>query len=847
MTLVRALHTFTVATELPDELRPLWSLARNLGWVNHDRVRELFSRVDPDAVLDEFEPVQILASADPARLAELAADRDFVARCTTLAETLQRDLGRQRWFQLQRPDVELRSVAYFSPEFGIAESLPQYSGGLGILAGDHLKAADDLGVPLTGIGLFYRHGYFRQSLDRHGWQHESYPRLEPRQMALELAPVSVEVELAGVPVRIQVWKATIGTIDLYLLDTDVEGNDAAGSTITDRLYGGSSEQRIRQEIVLGIGGVRVLRALGLETQVFHMNEGHAGFLALERIREHVVHDGMAFSEAVEAARSGVIFTTHTPVPAGIDRFGRDLVEKYFSGWAADCGVSVDELLSLGHEPGTAHGEVFNLACMGLRLSERANGVARLHGAVSREMFSDVWPDVPVEEVPIGHVTNGVHARSWTSGEMSDLLERRIGSDWPSAEPDRWTELDGVSDAELWAARRAARQRLVGYVRRHVRASLHGRGHSPAEAAWADTILDPEALTIGFARRFATYKRATLLFEDRDRLKRLLLDRERPVQAIFAGKAHPADDEGKRFLQAIFEAASDPELRHRVVVLDDYDIAVGRALYHGIDVWLNTPRRPMEACGTSGMKVVYNGALNVSVLDGWWDEMYEPNVGWAIPSFDDVDDVDVRDHLESQALMSLLEDEVVPSFYGRGFDGYPASWLARVRSSMQVLGPKVAAARMVRDYVDELYVPAARRADPLLHDGAGRARELSAWKRRVLAAWPEVRVGAVRVDQVSPREQRVEADVSLGGLDASDVEVQALVGRVDADDRILDPDCVVMTHEGHGDGVVRHVGEVSVDRTGTFGLAVRVVPRHGDLASWAELGRVHLAPPDALSS
>ncbi|MEM9607316.1 MAG: alpha-glucan family phosphorylase [Actinomycetota bacterium] len=842
---MRALHTFTVATELPDALQPLSGLARNLGWVQHDRVRELFARVDPPSVVDGFEPVSVLASADPDHLAALADDPDFVARAKNVLDELQRDLDRPRWFQLQRPESGLRSVAYFSPEFGIAESLPQYSGGLGILAGDHLKAANDLGIPLTGIGLFYRHGYFRQSLDRHGWQHEAYPRLEPRQMALSDTGVMVEVDLAGVRVRVRVWKAEVGTVELYLLDTDVDGNDEAGSTITDRLYGGSSEQRIRQEIILGIGGVRALRALGHDTQVFHMNEGHAGFLGLERIREHVTGQGMSFGEAIEAARSGTIFTTHTPVPAGIDRFGRDLVERYFGGWAAECGVSIEDLLALGHEPGTAHGEVFNLACMGLRLSERSNGVAKLHGAVSREMFSGVWPDVPVDEVPIGHVTNGVHARSWTSGEMSDLLDRRIGSNWPSAEPDRWDELEQVSDAELWAARRAARQRLVTYARRHVREALVKRGHSPAEAAWADTILDPDALTIGFARRFATYKRASLLLSDKARLRRLLLDRERPVQFLFAGKAHPADEHGKRLLQLIFEAAADPDLRHRIVLLDDYDIAVGRAMYHGVDVWLNTPRRPMEACGTSGMKVVFNGALNLSILDGWWDEMYEPRVGWAIPSFDDVEDVDARDLLESQSLLAMLEDDVVPSFYARGVDGNPGGWLTRVRDSIRILGPKVTASRMLRDYVDDLYVPAANRVDPLLADGAQRARDLAGWKRRVLGAWSDVAVRSVWVEPSGSREQQVGAEVALGGLDPADVRVQVLVGRVDADDEIVEAAGMDMTHDGDGDGVHGYRGDVGVDQTGTFGLTVRVVPAHPDLAGWSELGRARFAQGESI--
>ncbi len=841
---VRAIHTFTVATELPAELSALARLGRDLSWSHHERVRELFAPLDPGVAMDAFDPVQMLASADPDRLATLAADAGYVGRCEALLAQLEREAQVPGWFH-QRDGSPLRSVAYFSPEFGIAESLPQYSGGLGVLAGDHLRAASDLGVPLTGVGLFYRHGYFRQRLDRHGWQRESYPRLDPRLMALDATGVTVGIDLAGTHVLAQVWRATVGRVTLYLLDTDVEGNDESGSAITDRLYGGSSEQRIRQEIVLGVGGVRALRALGIETQVFHMNEGHAGFLALERVREEVA-GGLDVPEAIEAARTGTVFTTHTPVAAGIDRFDRCLVEEYFSGWMAEVGVDLDGLMLLGHEPGTPHGEMFNLACMGLRLSERANGVARLHGEVSRHMFTDVWPDVDVDEVPIGHVTNGVHVRSWTSPEMSDLYERRLGSDWHTAATQRWEALDDVSDAELWANRRAARERLVAHARRRVRRAIVDRGMSPAEAAWADTILDPDALTIGFARRFATYKRATLVLSDRDRLRRLLSDPDRPVQLLFAGKAHPADDQGKRFLQEIFEAASDPSLRHRLVVLDDYDIAVGRVLYHGVDVWLNNPRRPMEACGTSGMKVVLNGALNLSVLDGWWDEMFDPETGWAVPSFDDEVDLDRRDEMEADALLRLLEDDVVPMFFRRDADATPTEWLAKVRASITRLGPRVTAARMVRDYVTDHYEPAAARADHLLGDDRAAARSLAAWKAMVRQRWEAVRVTGVHAERIDAHRHRVCAEVTIDGLAPDDVDVQVLCGPVDADDRLGEVHVTSMAAiEGRDGGVGRYEADVVAGGTGTFGVAVRVVPSSPELASWAELGCAHLAPPEAM--
>ncbi len=844
---MRAIHTFTVAAELPDELSSLRELAMNVGWSVHHRVREVFSRVGPVNGAAGFEPLRLLAEAPRPVLVSLARDAEYVARVDGLLARLQREDREARWYQLHR-DGEIRSVAYFSPEFGIAEALPQYSGGLGVLAGDHLKAAADMGLPLVGIGLFYRHGYFRQGLDRDGWQRERYPRLEPRELPLEPVPdVGVTVELAGIPVQVQVWRAQVGRVPLYLLDTDVEGNDTEGAEITDRLYGGHKEQRIRQEIVLGVGGVRVLRALGIDTQVFHMNEGHAGFLALERIRELVVDHHLPFHEAIEVARTGTVFTTHTPVPAGIDRFPRDLVERYFGGWAAQVGVPVDVLLGIGHEPGTPRGEELNQAVLGLRLSERANGVAQLHGAVSRRMFAGVWPDVPVDEVPIGAVTNGIHVPSWTSREMADLYERHIGSDWSTAEAERWNDLDSVTPAELWAARTAARRQLVTSARARVRRSRAARGETASQLDWIDDLLDPGVLTVGFARRFATYKRADLILRDPDRLRRLVLDPDRPVQLLFAGKAHPADDDGKEMLRAVATVADDLELRRRVVVLEDYDIAVGRTLYHGVDVWLNNPRRPLEACGTSGMKVVLNGALNLSVLDGWWDEMYEPGVGWAIPSAVDVDDAGHRDDLEAQALLALLTADVVPAFYDRGADGVPAAWVDRMRTSIVRLGPKVTAQRMLRDYVEGSYEPAARRVDALAVDGWAPARDLARWRSRVADAWSAVAVRAVHCTEADGRLETVEADVDLGSLAPSDVSVEVLCGAVDADSELIDADATTMKPADGGGSQLRYRAALSIAQTGTFGVAVRVTPSHPHLVSWTDLARVTWAQPEALST
>ncbi|MGH9187091.1 MAG: alpha-glucan family phosphorylase, partial [Acidimicrobiales bacterium] len=743
---MKALRSFTVRPSLPAELAALETLAMNLRWAWDGQTRDLFRWVDPeqwDASIHD--PVRLLGLVSRARLETLAADPGFRRFLDEVHTELQNYVTKPRWFQSRDGTSPLRSVAYFSPEFGIAEALPQYSGGLGVLAGDHLKAASDLGVPLAGIGLFYRHGYFRQELSVDGWQQENYPDLDPYAMAVTLCDgIKVEVELGATRLVARVWRADVGRIGLYLLDSDVDENPPDVRTVTDRLYGGDIEHRLRQEILLGVGGVRALDALGLEAQIFHTNEGHAGFLGLERIRRYMTNDGLTYDEAIEAVRAGNIFTTHTPVPAGIDRFPLELMEKYFASWAKECGLTMAKLLELGHRLGDAAGERFNMAVMGLRLAGRSNAVSKLHGAVSRDMFGDLWPDVPSEEDPIGHITNGVHAPTWVSPEVSDLVARYVLPEWSEADAERWERIEEAGDDEIWRAREQGRERLVAFVRRRLRESALARGLSSSDVTWTDEVLDPKALTICFARRFATYKRATLLLSQPERLKAIVLSGDRPVQFVFAGKAHPADDSGKEMIREIVAFAAQLGVRHRFVFLEDYDIAVARTLYQGADVWLNTPRRPLEACGTSGMKAALNGALNCSILDGWWDEWFDGDNGWAISSAERLDE-ERRDEVEANSLFELLERQIVPLFYERWEGPVPRRWARRVKAAMRSLGPKVTAARMVRDYVQQLYEPTAARADRLVAGEFRAARELAAWKARVSGAWHGVHVDAVDTD------------------------------------------------------------------------------------------------------
>ena len=754
------------------------------------------------------------------------------------------------------------AIAYFSPEFGIAEALPQYSGGLGILAGDHLKAASDLGVPLIGVGLLYRHGYFSQSLSPEGWQLERYPAGDPNGLPLTLlrddegAPVIVVLALAeDRTVAAQVWLAQVGRVPLLLLDSYVEQNEPALREVTDRLYGGGSEHRLRQELLLGMGGVRAVRAYCAltghpEPEVFHTNEGHAGFLGLERIREYAAQ-GLSFGEAIEVCRAGTVFTTHTPVPAGIDRFARNLVESHFSGAAADPALPVDQVLALGAEaPPDGDPEVFNMAVMGMRLAQRVNGVSRLHGRVSREMFAGLWPGFDAAEVPITSVTNGVHVATWVAPEiLSGAADGAAGHGEPAEEP-AWDRAASISPARIWQIRRTLRGRLIAEARRRLRGSWRQRGVSESELGWIREALDEDVLTIGFARRVPSYKRLTLMLHDPERLTALLLDPVHPVQLVIAGKAHPADEGGKQLIQQMVRFADDPKVRHRILFLPDYDMALGAAMVQGCDVWLNNPLRPLEACGTSGMKSALNGGLNLSVRDGWWDEWFDGENGWAIPSADDVTDSARRDELESGALYDLLEHVVAPLFYDLGGDGLPGRWLEMIAHTFADLGPRAQASRMVREYVTEEYVPAAS-ASRALAGAAGQdrfaaARDLAAWKRRVRGAWAGVHIEHIEAGdgERGPGELlSVRSSVALGELSPGDVAVEVVCGRVGDNDEIVEPEVSPLSlSEPPADGIARYAGDARLGRPGPFGYTVRVVPCHPLLATEAEMGLVTY--PDA---
>ena len=815
---MRPADHFHVEPAIPSSLVGLRRLATNLHWAWHQPSRALFASLD-DQLWEAcgHDPMRLLEQLPTTRWAGLADDPRVKASLDACLADLDDAVTGRRWFQ-ERSDSPLGLIAYFSPEFGLTETLAQYSGGLGVLAGDHLKAASDLGVPLVAIGLLYRNGYFRQNLTADGYQVERFPTQEPSGLAVTSTGMQISLEVGGEHVAVAIWHVQVGRTNLYLLDTDVEGNSASARSITDRLYGGDTEHRLRQEIVLGIGGVRALRALGLQPGVFHTNEGHAGFLSLERIRE-LVGSGYGIADAIEAVRAGGVFTTHTPVPAGIDRFPVDLMSRYFSGFATQLGMGFDQLMALGRRADEVD-DRFNMAVMSLRLAGRANAVAQLHGEVSREMFQGLWPDVPVDEVPIGAVTNGVHSHTWVAPRIADLLSAGVHPMWDGADSRAWDAAMKLDDASVWAARNTGRSQLVSTVQERL-----GRD-----------VLDPDALTIGFARRFATYKRATLLLSQPERLAAMLGNPDRPVQFLFAGKAHPADEPGKEMIQAIERFSRTDEAYGRFLFLPDYDMGIARTMYAGADVWLNNPRRPLEACGTSGMKAALNGALNCSILDGWWDEAYDGRNGWAIDSHEGQNDLEWRDRMEAESLFALLEREIVPTFYDRR-DGIPHRWLDRVKHGWATIGPVFTAARMVKEYVTTMYEPAAVGSTSLTADDGARARDLASWKSRIDGLWAGVSVAMSPTTTGADGSRSFEASAQLGGLEAQDVRAELLHGPLDDQAQIVRP-VVEVLDLVHGDDDRWHMrGLFTPTSAGAYGATIRLVPAHADLSHPMELGRI----------
>jgi starch phosphorylase len=763
--------------KLPPELEGLAELAFDLRWSTRHSAAALWRSVDAALWEATENPVLIAESVSHARLETLAADGAFLSALRAELKERSRYLAAPTWMERTAKGDALGRIAYFSMEYGISEALPIYSGGLGLLAGDHLKAASDLGLPLVAVGLLYQQGYFRQSLDAEGGQLASYPFNDP--LWLPVVPVRdsagewlcIALQLPGRTAFLRAWQAQIGRVRLYLLDSNDPRNEPRDRGITAELYGGGPEQRIRQELVLGIGGWRLLETLGLRCEVLHLNEGHAAFAVLERARSAMAEGGLDFHAALRLTRAGNLFTTHTPVPAGFDRFEPRLVAQYLGNYAESLGLSLEGLLALGRSNPSDAKEVFNMALLALQGSGAANGVSRLHGEVSRRIFAPLFSGVPLPEVPIGQVTNGVHVPSWASQAADDLWTRACGeAHWRGDLATLEADFRHVPDEALWSLRCDARKRLVGWVRDRHRHEIEARGASPEQIAEQAQILDPDTLTLGFARRFATYKRPNLLLADPDRLERLLADAQRPVQIVIAGKAHPQDEGGKQLVRAWSDFLRQPAVRQRAVFVEDYDMTVAKQLVQGVDLWINTPRRPWEASGTSGMKVLVNGGLNLSELDGWWAEAYQSEVGWALGDGAEHGEDPAWDRIEAKALYALLEQEVVPAFYERDAQGLPQVWVARMRESMARLTGRFSTNRMVREYTETYYLPAAKAYRARQADGCASTHEIEDWLAHTRRHWGQVRIAEARREQRGDR-LLVSAQVYIDELDPDGVRVE----------------------------------------------------------------------------
>lgn len=833
------IKTIDVKPDIPERLKPLQELSYNLWFTWNYEVEELFRRMNPDLwEKTRKNPVEFLGRLSLDELKSFELDEGFLAHMDRVKHDFDRYMSEQTSDNFFQNTGNPFSVAYLTAECGIADCLPIYSGGLGILSGDHLKSTSDLNLPLTGVSLAYQRGYFRQSLTHEGWQAESYPVNQFSIMPMDLVRddsgnvIKVTVDLKGETVNVQSWLVNIGRTRLYLLDTNVQENSESARNITSELYGGDKEMRIRQEIILGIGGVRMLRAIGVDPAVYHMNEGHSAFAAFERIRAYIKENGLSFNEAIELVRATNVFTTHTPVPAGNDVFNPDLMRAYFGEYAKLLGISIEVLLGYGRIDPRNKNEEFCMTVLALRVSNFNNGVSRLHSKVSRKIWQGLWPKVMETDLPIGYITNGVHIPSWISKGMAENYARYLGPLWIE-DPDNtmvWERVEKIPDTELWRSHDRSRERLVSFARQSLKRQFGRRGTAQKDMAILDEVLNSEALTIGFARRFAPYKRAHLVLRDLERLERILTNKNMPVQIIFAGKAHPQDHMGKELIKKIIEICSKDTFRRHMVFLEDYDIEVARYMVQGVDLWLNTPKRPLEACGTSGMKAVANGALHVSVLDGWWDEGYNPEIGWAIGTRTEYNDDNYQDDLESRALYEILEKDIVPLFYKRGSDGLPRDWVAMMRNSMHQLCPMFNTHRMVTEYWTRFYEPSAVNRFKLMKDNWQELRDITRLFEKIMYNWSSLSIKDIRMDNIDEIDMgksfHVEADIFLGELLPEDLIVETYYGRINPAKKFEESKTSIMQYdEIQDDRTCTYRTDIEFEDVGHFGLNIRVTPNH----------------------
>lgn len=839
------INKYMVSPSLPKELEPLLEITKNFWWCWNQKAVNLLRTIDIDNYDEkDHNPIRILGESSQECFYNMLHDDAAMMNLAEVYDEFKTYMNQETWYASldDSQKTENEKIAYFSFEYGLHESLPNYSGGLGILSGDHLKSASDLGLPFIAVGLLYRKGYFRQYLNADGWQQEYDIENDFFNLALEKVldsngeTMKVDVDLPGRKVYAQIWKANVGRIQLYYLDANIEENSVEDRDITAQLYGGNLETRIQQEILLGIGGIKALKKLGIKPTIYHMNEGHSAFLSLERIRQLMIDDKLDRKTAREVVFSSNVFTTHTPVPAGNDVFPIEMMQKYFVDYIKQIDMSMEEFLKLGKIDPNNQKEDFCMTVLALNLSAENNGVSELHGHVSREMWKDIWKGVPAKELPIDSITNGIHTLSWISFDMQNLLDRYLGPRWRTKplEYGIWERVQKIPDAELWRTHERRKERLIDFCRERLKAQIINRGFTKNEINHAEQILTPEALTIGFARRFATYKRGTLLFRDIERLKKIISNPHRPVQIIFAGKAHPHDNGGKELIKNIAEICRREEFRDHIVFLEDYDINVARYMVQGVDVWLNNPRRPLEASGTSGMKVPPNGGLNFSILDGWWDEAYDGQNGWAIGNREEYTDLEYQDEVESNALYNVLENEIIPLYYKRERDDIPRQWVTAMKWSMQTVCPQFSTNRMVADYFNKFYTNASRRYINMTNDDFKKSKELKSWKDNIYSKWSKVSFENTMSEMPSRNLQvgskfEVKTIVNLGNIAPDSVRVELYHGKLSMKDEITEPTIVEMKHSSDlGNGRHSFIGSLECVNTGQSGYAIRMYPYHKDL-------------------
>ncbi len=851
--------TLKVEPSLPENISRIKELAYNLWWVWNYDAQKLFIKIDPELWEKVYHnPVKFLLEIDQKSLLKVSEDKSYLELYEKVFKEFDNYMKSENtWFNKNFPEYKNKLIAYFSAEYGFHESLPIYSGGLGVLAGDHLKSASDIGLPLIGVGLLYKQGYFTQRINPEGWQEAIYYNLDFNQLPLQKVikdgkQAQISVDLPGRKVFANIWKVNIGRVSLILLDTNIPENRQEDRWFTSQLYGGDQEMRITQEIFLGMGGVKALRELGYKPDVWHMNEGHSVFLGLERIRELVLNNNLSFYEALNYIRSSTIFTTHTPVPAGNDAFPLQLQAKYFKQYWESVKISENEFMELGKEIDPNGYQIFSLTVLALKLAGRANGVSELHGHVSRKLWQKVWEQVPAEQNPITHITNGVHTESWLAPEMSELFDKYLGKNWKDNLNNKefFNKIDSIPDEELWEVHKKLKTKMVDFVRKRAKEEWirHGVSYVEIEDELGE-LLSPDTLTIGFARRFATYKRAILIFKDIERIKKILNNPDMPLQIVFAGKAHPKDTPGQQFIKQIFDLAKQTGFKGKIFFVEDYDLNVARHLVQGVDIWLNTPRRPLEASGTSGQKGPVNGIINFSVLDGWWREAFamNPECGWSIGRDIDYPDTELQDKEDSLDIYSKLEKEIIPLYYERNEKNIPTKWVRKMKESIKTVLPNFSTDRMVKEYTEKLYIPSIKQEEEFKKDDFKIAKELTVWKNYISSLWNNI---SIEVDSVKPTGDSIEttiangieisAIVRLGGIKSEDVNVEVYYRKIDDKGNVIEDNLVAIMgkREELGNGRVKFSTILKPENGGRYEFTLRVVPYNKNLSHPYEMGLVY---------